>query len=721
MHASLIQTLGLINCAVFQRQEDQRFTLLEGDHDWLKPLFEYEITVDTYTLEDKSIFLDDFMIDAVDFWENSKAKKSCNDNQIKSGIWTEITDGGELYLEAIAAIIDRQQILVINNVAEYYSQQKETLQIARELLISNDEIVERHDYLSERIRSILIETAQSGLGLPLHQAIKHADIGVIITNENVESLEINPAARDIFDCSKSKSEKNILVIIESLIKRQHHNTSEIFNHPNPWSGELYWHAPPTPQKWLKLNINPVFNDVGKVSYWVFTISDITRIKYLLQTNEDLALHDPLTGLPNRQYFWQELQKQIKKRQAVTLLSIDIVNFRSVNELYGYLDGDELLNQMVKRTSAILTNGDFMTRVGADEFMILRRRPKGSNENEYEQSILRLSDEIVSMSKQALFTKSDRKCVLPVKIGVSHFPLNAINAEELISCADLALASAKKSMSKDIVVYSEKLKQASQRRLFLENALKNAIEQNQLEVFLQPIFDIESKEIIKAEALLRWHLNGETISPVEFIPIAERSDLINTIGRWVFATVCDIQVRLSEQGVKLPITVNFSPKQIYDLHLINFFRHQIEEHHIDPDLLELEVTEGVLINNYNKVKLFLEEIKDTGIHISVDDFGTGYCSLSYLKHLPIDTLKIDRSFIEDIDDNEDDRAIVNAIIAMAHSLNLSVIAEGVETQAQQQYLIDHKCHIAQGFMYGRPMPVTDFIANIQNNNQHQGKH
>ncbi|MFC3122303.1 putative bifunctional diguanylate cyclase/phosphodiesterase [Agaribacter flavus] len=707
MYTSLIHTLGLIDCIVLKRLDDDIFCLLEGSTDWIDSLFHNIHNYSEFSVDNQSVFLDDFIIDANAFWEH------CEGGQIRSGIWTESTENGELHLEAIAAKIDEQPLLVLTNVADYYSQQRETLQIARELLISNDEVVERHDYLSERVRSILIQSSDSGIGLPLIHAIKHADIGVIITDDRLEPIELNPMVWQIFDSTKDKNPHKILGILKSLFERQHHDIQDVFSQLREWSGELYWHGPPSPHKWLKVNLNPVFSDAGKVSYWIFTISDITRLKYLLQTNEELTLHDTLTGLPNRQYFWQELQKQVNERQAVSLLSIDIVSFRSINELYGYLEGDDLLNQVVKRISSLLSKNDFMTRVGADEFMILRKHAKNQTAQETEHAILRLSDEICAMAKQSLFTKSNRKCVLPVKIGISHFPLNAINAEELISCAELALNKAKESISKDVIIYSEKLRTDSQRRLFLENELKSAIEKQQLEVHLQAICDLNDQQVIKAEALLRWRLDDELISPVEFIPIAERSDLINIIGRWVFAEVCSIQAEFSKQGIQLPISINFSPKQIYDLHLINFFRQQIEKYEIQPTLLELEVTEGVLINNYNKVKMFLQEIRDIGIRISVDDFGTGYCSLSYLKHLPIDTLKIDRSFIEGINENEDDKAIVSAIIAMAKSLNLTVIAEGVETKEQQSCLTEQKCHIAQGFMYGKPKAIKQFLAQIKN--------
>ncbi|MGQ8365578.1 putative bifunctional diguanylate cyclase/phosphodiesterase [Glaciecola sp. 1036] len=704
MHLSLIKSLGIADCIILKRLKDNLFEMIYAQNEWVSQLFKNLAVGQQVNIDSQSLFLDDFMFDANEYWRKQVQ------GQIESGIWTEITADGELYLEAIAAHVTEGQFLIIKNQAQLYHQQKETLQIARELLISNDEVIERHDYLSERIRSLLIESAEAKTELPILDAIRKADIGVLITDSVGVIKEVNPAAWKIFEKSPSNQTFDILATIKGLVDRQYGASEDILSGTTSWAGELYWHSPPTPHKWLKVNIHPVLNGIGFSTFWIFTISDISRVKYLLQTNEELALHDPLTGLPNRQFFWQELHQLVDNKQAVALLNIDIVNFRSVNELYGYLDGDDLLIQMVKRISAILQEGDFMTRVGADEFMIMRRLENASDPdtlNENQDNIEMLARDISNICRQPLYTKSNSRCELSVKIGVAHFPQNAINSEELLGCADLALSTAKASMSNDVVVYTEALKRKSRRRILLEEALKHAIEKDQFELFLQPIYDLHSKQIIKAEALLRWHLNGETISPEEFIPIAEKSELINTIGRWVFTQVCDILTQQKKAQIVVPISLNFSPKQIYDLNLIGFFRNVITQKNIAPNLLEIEVTEGVLINNYNKVKMFLKELKDSGISISVDDFGTGYCSLSYLKHLPIDTLKIDRSFIIDLANSEDDQAIVNAIIAMANNLKLKVIAEGVETPAQESYLINHDCHLVQGFLFGEPCSVADF--------------
>jgi diguanylate cyclase (GGDEF)-like protein len=416
-------------------------------------------------------------------------------------------------------------------------------------------------------------------------------------------------------------------------------------------------------------------------------------------------------LPNRQYFWQQLQQSVLQEQSFYLISIDIVNFKYVNELYGYLEGDELLKQIAKRLARELGDDDFITRIGADEFMIIRKLNDAKlrlNQTSFDEDTYKLATGLLGICSQPYYTQDNRRCDLPIKIGMTQYPLDATKAETLLNNADLALSYSKTTANRPIQIYNQQLKDASARRLMLEEALKNAITNNEFELYVQPIYDINTNQVVKAEALLRWNLDNERVMPDEFIPIAESSDVINSIGRWVIAQVCEIAKRLQDNNILIPLSINFSPNQIHDTNLIGFIRASIESTNIDATLLELEVTEGVLVKNYTKVSAFLHEIKRQGIAISVDDFGTGYSSLAYLKHLPIDTLKIDRTFIREVDINEDDSAIVTAIIALAKQLKLGIVAEGIETKGQRDFLRANNCTRAQGFLYSHPMPVEEFV-------------
>jgi EAL domain-containing protein (putative c-di-GMP-specific phosphodiesterase class I) len=276
-------------------------------------------------------------------------------------------------------------------------------------------------------------------------------------------------------------------------------------------------------------------------------------------------------------------------------------------------------------------------------------------------------------------------------------------------ADLALHHAKQRGADPVQFYSLDLKIASERRLKLEEALRHAIERNQFELHIQPIFDLCSNKIVKAEALLRWHISDEeTISPEEFIPIAEESGQIVSIGRWVISEVCRVLARLTKESLSIPLSLNLSPRQISDRHLFDFINNAVIKNRVSPDLLELEITEGVLVDNHEKVRKLLQELREMGVRVAIDDFGTGYSSLSYLKYLPIDCLKIDQSFVFDLATNPDDQAIVLAVIAMAKSLKLKVIAEGIETELQKRFLEEHECLTGQGFYLSSPLPIHDLI-------------
>ncbi|MFC4700199.1 putative bifunctional diguanylate cyclase/phosphodiesterase [Glaciecola siphonariae] len=707
MHLSLIQALGIVDCVILKRSHLNVFRIEQNNASWFKNIFGVKDDKVFFVLEDQSFFLSDFFQDAQDFWNMHGI------GQLESGVWTESFQDKEFYLEAIAASTEDAQYLVIKNIQREFQQQRQTIQLAREMLISNDEIIERHDYLNERLRSILLNNMKDNNSLPLYNAIQMADVGVIIIDQNQVAIETNPAACKIFELNEETHKDQVFETLFELLSRQYPEKTSLHNIHQSFTGELYWHQPPKHQKWLKIDIQEVLDDKGNPVNWIITISDITRVKYLTQTNEDLLLRDSLTGLPNRQHFMQVLGSKIQQAERFSSLSIDIINFKRVNESFGYIRGDEVLKRLSEILQSALAPQDFITRVGADEFMILlghsdaeQTHPESFFVEKSRDLAQRLID-IVSITP--LFTDDNFRCDLGINVGIAQYPKDANNTEELLTATELALNEAKRKHGNAIQIYSKALKEVSQRRVALEASLRKAARDGDFELFLQPVFDMTSDQIIKAEALIRWKLDGEFISPEEFIPIAEDNGLINTIGRWVIDRACEMIASLKATGISIPVSVNFSPKQIHDINLVEHILAAITRNHVDTNTLELEITEGVFIHNYDKVKSFLTSIKAANVNVSIDDFGTGYSSLAYLKHLPIDTLKIDRSFISDVDVDEDDQAIVGAVIAMAEKLKLDVIAEGVETHSQKTYLVNNKCAKAQGFICSKALPLNDFIS------------
>jgi EAL domain-containing protein (putative c-di-GMP-specific phosphodiesterase class I) len=360
--------------------------------------------------------------------------------------------------------------------------------------------------------------------------------------------------------------------------------------------------------------------------------------------------------------------------------------------------------------------DHIARIGGTEFAIIMELDHFHSQfSSADQTQCKtFVKELIRASSLPFYLESGSQCEVGLNVGAAAYPIDSSDAEELMKFADLAVFSAKKQPKSGLEFYSKKLVDASLKRIELEDALHKAIINNEFELYLQPIIDLASGEIVKAEALIRWRLpNGSIISPEEFIPFAEQTGLIVPIGKWVIAEACKLLALLKTRGKELKLSVNLSPRQIADRQLLEFIKNTLIKERVSPKLFEIELTEGVLIDNYDKVHFLLTELRALGISVSIDDFGTGYSSLSYLQKLPIDHIKIDRSFTMSLNDNLQEEsgngAIILAVIAMAKSLKLGVIAEGVETATQKDFLMRHQCHIAQGFLFSRPLPFKDFCA------------
>lgn len=700
MQQSLIQALGIIDCSILKRIGKNHFEVLHSNTDWFAELVPEAQAKSTFEFSGDSAYLQDFLIDAEEFWQIGNA------GQIQSGIWSEQTPERILRLEAIAAVANGERFLVISNLQQEYERQQKTLQVARELLLSNDKILAQHEYVHERLDALLNEKENlQDIQAPIQQAIDNATFGVMIVDASLNPVNQNPAIFDLFELAQNDTEQHPLDIVLSLFEKQFPEFDRVFATASRWNGELFWHKPPHTSKWLQLAIYPVLDEHKSVKHWLFIVSDVTRLKYLLQTNEKLTLYDGITSLPNRQFFWQSLEQQIKSQKAMYVLYLDVKHFKRVNELHGHRAGDDLLVQITKRIQPLLSQDDMFARVGGDEFAIIHQAASPEDCKD-------LASRLISAIEIPFYTESQQKCMVGLNIGAAHFPRDASNAEDLMKFADLAVYEAKKKAKSAIMFYSLELKEASRKRLELEAALRDAIENNQFELFLQPMLNLETGEVIKAEALLRWHLpDGQMAMPDDFIPVAEQCGLIVPIGKWVIARACEMLNVLKRYHDTLKLSVNLSPRQVSDRYLFDFIQSAVEMSDINPALLELELTEGVLVDNYDKVQLLLDEVRNMGISVAIDDFGTGYSSLSYLKSLPIDHLKIDRSFVQDLDTDENDKAIVLAVIAMAHSLKLGVIAEGVENEKQREFLKLNHCDTAQGYLFSKPVPFDQFCEQL----------
>jgi diguanylate cyclase (GGDEF)-like protein/PAS domain S-box-containing protein len=422
----------------------------------------------------------------------------------------------------------------------------------------------------------------------------------------------------------------------------------------------------------------------------------------------LASHDGLTGLPNRVTFSELLNRSIatarryQRRFAVMFLDLD--RFKLINDSLGHDAGDQLLKEMAARLTACLRDSDVVARLGGDEFVVLVQEL-----GDHEQVAIVARKILVAAMKP--FTLLGQECRVTASIGVSIYPDHAEDEPSLMKNADMAMYYAKEEGKNNFQFYSPDIASLSLERLALETSLRRALERNEFTLHYQAKKELDSGRISGVEALLRWH-SAELgpVSPAQLIPVAEETGLIVPIGKWVLRTACAQNVAWQRQGLPpVCMAVNLSARQFADPFLLHDIEQVLHDTGMDPQLLELEITEGMVIQHPDKAIKVLTAIKALGVRLAIDDFGTGYSSLGQLKHFPIDTLKVDRSFIRDIPHDVEDRAITEAIIAMGKTLNLTVVAEGVETTAQETFLRQHACDQMQGYLISKPVAPEQFAA------------
>lgn len=445
------------------------------------------------------------------------------------------------------------------------------------------------------------------------------------------------------------------------------------------------------------------------------VRDITDRKAREQQIHQLAFYDALTGLPNRQLFYEHLQQELRRsdrdKAAMAVLFLDLDRFKLINDTLGHSVGDAVLAEVGRRLQQCVRSTDLVSRsihdeavtsvarLGGDEFTILIGSIDDVRDSEpvARRMIEALSEPILVDGRELFITPS---------IGIATYPVDGADAETLIRNADAAMYKAKDEGRNCIQFYSTAINDRALAKFTMETELRKAMDQDALQVYYQPQVDLRSGRVVAMEALVRWeHPRLGFVPPVEFIPVAEEAGLIGRLGEFVMRTACRQAKTWSSKGTgEVRIAVNLSGRQFYDGSLTQDVAEILAETGLAAHRLELELTESMVMKDPKITVAALHELKEMGVTISVDDFGTGYSSLAYLKRYPLDTLKVDRSFVRDIATDPDDAAITTAIIAMAKSLGLRVVGEGVETLQQLEYLIDNGCDIAQGYLLGKPAPA-----------------
>lgn len=481
----------------------------------------------------------------------------------------------------------------------------------------------------------------------------------------------------------------------------------------PVHGELLNYTKDGQEFWVELDIVPVTNDQGELTHWVSVERDITERKKSEEEIHRLAYFDALTGLPNRRMLLDRLTHVLasarRTPQVGALLYIDLDRFKNINDARGHAAGDQLLVLVAQRLAGLMREEDTVARLGGDEFVILTTR-LAQDHDAGARSAMVIAGKVREALEQP-FTLDGQPYSASGSIGVTLLPREGQNADDVLREADTAMYRAKAAGRNRIAFFEVAMQREVEERLTLEHELAQAISANQLALHLQPQFN-PAGQTVGAEVLLRWHhpVHGQ-VPPSRFIPIAEETTLILHLGRWVLEQALHTQVRLQAAGHQLPLSINVSPRQFHQPDFVQQISALIERTGADPTCLVLEVTEGLLIENLDSTIARMNEIAALGIRFSIDDFGTGYSSLAYLKRLPLYELKIDRSFIQDTPTDPSDTAIVQLILSMAQHLGLRVVAEGVETREQADFLAAKGCDAMQGYLYARPAPVDEWLATM----------
>ncbi|MFT5164517.1 MAG: diguanylate cyclase (GGDEF)-like protein/PAS domain S-box-containing protein [Alteromonadaceae bacterium] len=550
----------------------------------------------------------------------------------------------------------------------------------------------------------------------LSKAVSFSGSGILITDEHLQIEYVNPklcemsgfdeaffVGKPLFNMISHEMEFLADDIKEDLKLREH------------WRGDILLINRDQKDLWSSLSISPILQEDRTITNYVCSAQDISFVKESQKKMEQLAYFDVLTGLANRTFFKMQLRKALalskRGHYSFALFYFDLDEFKRINDTLGHDAGDSLLIEVANRLTVRLRTEDTIARLGGDEFAVLL---SGIKDKEEAKSII---ETIETMLIQPI-KLGNNEVIISASIGVTMAPYDSMEEDTLLKHADLAMYEAKEKGKNTSHFYTKDLDAAARERMVIENELRVAIKEKQLLLYFQPQVDIDDLSVVGFEALIRWlHPQKGMISPARFIPVAENTGQVVEIGEWVLWEACRFLAKLQLDGYTGKLSVNISSRQLKDINMVGLLERVIQETGINPSKLDLEITESMLMGDVDGAIRQLYDFKKLGVALSIDDFGTGYSSLSYLKRFPVDTLKIDRSFIKDIPQDRDDMEISSAIIAMAQKLNLKLVAEGVETEAQIEFLRKNNCCVIQGYYFSQPLPpekVAEFLVQFKKN-------
>ena len=551
----------------------------------------------------------------------------------------------------------------------------------------------------------------------MQMVLEQTPAGIFNYDKGLKIVECNRVFTEILGVSKdqligldlhSMKDKSLLEMLKQVLREK-----RTLRYDGPYTSMLSGK-----EIWISATVAPLIGSEGELEGAIGAVEDKTLEQKALEKAEFLAYHDSLTLLPNRKLLGDRFDSQIaqagRKKQYSSLLFLDLDRFKHINDTYGHNIGDELLKESARRLLKVLRKSDTVCRLGGDEFIIFLPMISGDLEQSVNHTLL-VSQKIHKALAEP-YDIEKHKLYISTSIGAVMIGTRGESLDEVLRCADIAMYHAKKLGRGVTSFYEDFMDEQIKNSIRMEKELRHAMDRDELKLYFQPIVAIETNKIVGAEALLRWeHPSGMTILPSEFIPIAEESQLIHQIGRWVIKSVCDTLIKWESEGENMPsyISLNLSPKQLR----YNGFFEQVAEiidiSGADPSKIRFEITESVLIEDSDRAKELIGRFKAKGVGFMIDDFGTGYSSLSYLKKFEFETIKIDKSFIRDILKDDDDIALVKAILDIARQFGYEVIAEGIETREQRERLKELDSSILyQGYLYSRPLCEAEFMQLMQ---------